>query len=79
MNYTKLEKIKLKIIELYGNSYKKSFIVTNHLTIMKNDLKIFTVHQNYNNLLRIYYQDTYFDLEKVSSVIDFIKNNILGE
>lgn len=50
MNYTKLEKIKLKIIELYGDSYKKSFIVTNHLTIMENDLKRFTVHQNYNNL-----------------------------
>lgn len=53
MSNIKLEKLRDRIIQKYGSDYNNSFIVTNHLTIMQNNLKRFTVHQTFNNRIRI--------------------------
>lgn len=79
MSNIKLEKLRDRIIQKYGSDYNNSFIITNTLTVMQNNLKRFAVHQTFNNRIRIVYHTYWIDFNSVSSVMDFINNNILGD
>ena len=77
---SKLEQIQQRLIDDYGN-LMQSFIESNrlHLNYKGKGYKQM-VYLCHNNNLRVYPDDTaWIDFKNVSSVIDFLKTNYIGE
>ena len=77
---SKLEQIQQRLIDDYGH-LMQSFIEGNrlHLNYKGKGYKQ-SVYLCYNNYLRVYpNNETFIDLKNVSSVIDYLKTNIIGE
>lgn len=77
---SKLEQIQQRLIDGYGNLIQ-SFIEGNRLHInYKSKGYKQAVNLCHNNYLRVYPgNETWIDFKNVSSIIDYLKSNVIGE